>query len=683
MTPILLAAILYQGQTADIHLKAMPLERALDQLVEIYHTPMTLSNLLKDKIVLIEASQVTLDEVKKQIALAVDASWEMKDSGWHLGQDTKQQKASDERSQKFRKSVMQKTIELRKTTPASSAPYNEAFAAQSYNQSQQTQSFIFAAGPSLYGLPEQRLMTRFLVKFGAERISAVEPGKRVVYALQPNAMQKPIGFSFDQELADFRKENDIWGRVQTKLRAENDAALKGSQQGRLLGTGNISPGIPDEVGNVYFSIYADASGLDELSLTVVSKSPSTMFFATSATSMESIFSKMGEEDFSSTPKTDFQLSQEAENFRSILSRETSKLSPQAISIFLDPTKNDPLSYGLSESLAYDANRLKKNIIALVGDTSMSVSSPTITSSYFDQRFIKELDGIVVEDGSWIRFNSLPLEGPTFPRGDLKRFIANSYRTGSFTIEDYAGIAARSERRREPAAIRNLVSSFAKPDRVEGANFDVARCLGLLEPGEQNQAMSRTGIRYGALNAKLRQHLAECVFDNPSCSLIISPKSPKIHETFPSIEPTLLVPAGIPSQAIFQIEREAHSSIRVITKDQPEGVSMTAFGWGQVKYANEHPDQMSEYSFPVDLDAPAYRDTQYTFLFHLYINEDCQWINSLERTVKSNDQPFSLRNLPQEFRSDYEAGYQAAAKEAKKTKEPPKKGDGDAHLSSNL
>lgn len=678
MTSLLIATALLQGQTADIHLKAMPLEKVIARLDEIFHTEMTVSTLLKDKVIFVDATQVTLEDVKKQIALALDASWEFKDSGWHLGQDAKQQKIADERRRRYRTSMMQKTLELRLSTSASSAKYDEAFAAQSFHQSQQNQSFIFSAGPGQYGLPEERLMTRFLAKFGADRIGAVEPGKRVVYALYPNKMQKPLDLSFDQEIAAFRQENEIWARVQEKLRNESDASLKNSGQ-KIWTPNDMAPRIPDDIGNLYFSIYADTNGLDQLRLVIVSKNPTAPFFSTNASSAESILSKLVQEDFSKKPAEDFKLSPESTNFRSILIRDMPKLTPAEVSVYLDPVNRDPLSFSFSESLAYDAKRLKKNIIALVGDSSMQIDSPTFTESYFDQRFMNELEGIVVQDGSWIRFNSLLLEGPTFPRGDLKLLVTNAYRTRSFRLEDFSALASKIQRWQNVNAIRNLILGFTLPDQAEEADFDAVRCLGLLEPGEQNQAMSRAGIRFGALNARLQQHLTECVFDNQNCGLDISPKSPKVHETFGSIEATLLVPAGIPSQAVFQIDQEAQTTIRIPSKDQPEGASMTAFGWGRAKYAAEHPEQVTEYNFPIDVDAPAYRDTHYTFLFHLYINDDCQWLTSLQRTVKSNDQPFSLRNLPQEFRNDYEAGYQAGAAEAQKAKDQRKKGDGDALL----
>ena len=73
-------ALTFQIETLkDVHIAAMPLDKAITQLSSIYNSPMDASVLLRNKIILVDATQVSESEVREQIAKTLNASWEKKE----------------------------------------------------------------------------------------------------------------------------------------------------------------------------------------------------------------------------------------------------------------------------------------------------------------------------------------------------------------------------------------------------------------------------------------------------------------------------------------------------------------------------------------------------------------------------------------------------------------------------
>ena len=685
MSPIVLALLLRQTSVQDVKVAAMPLEKAIQRVSEIYHSPMTVSNLLKDKIILISATQVSEAEVRDQIAKVVDASWEMKDSGWHLGQSPKQLTFEKQRRFALRSRMLRKTLEARSKSPSTSAIYDEGFASKNFHQMANSRGSFLGIPDSQYGLPEQRLMSRFLFKFDPNKIASADSGERVVFSLRPNAMQLPLDVSLQADIAQFRTESAIWKKTIEKLRKDPESKIGRKQRGNEEDeespvTGEtIEDTMPSDVGNVLFTVFSEESTGTEMSLIFLPTNPKEPYFTISASTSEAFFAGMTDADFAQKPSADFKLSQVSDDFQKFLGGQREEIQKDRLEanlkLFADPVTRDPLSYGLTEAISFDARKVNKNIIAVIGDESIRIAEPTFAETYFQDRFNDLIGDIIAKEGNWIRLNSLPFEGPVFPRHDLKRIIARIRLNKYVGLEDRAEIAALKPRGRRESTIDYFIYAFVSPTRAEGGDPDALRTLGMLLEVERNRAMSPTGISFGQLNAKLQRHLFECVYYNYRNTLALTESSKIDEESIVANETTLLAPNGISNASVFRIDQSHEDMIRCSMKDNPDGLVMSASGWGSMKFRLEHSKEYGGEDLGVDSNVKLFRVRMNMFDFRLTINADCEWTSHLEKLISINEPSFTLANIPNDLIEEFKAGYKAAEEELKDMKEQKKK-DGD-------
>ena len=192
MISIALAIAFQQSTLKDVHIAAMPLEKAIVQISSIYNSPMDVSVLLRSKTIFVEASQVTETEIRDQIAKTLNATWERKDQTWHLAKSAKQQQSDVDRGAIMRSRFLKKTLEIRKKSLEEKPGLTPESAVQIFHQlrneekrAQEDKNYLLPPGPSPsgYGLPNHRLLSRFLLKFGPTRIARIPNGHRVVFAL--------------------------------------------------------------------------------------------------------------------------------------------------------------------------------------------------------------------------------------------------------------------------------------------------------------------------------------------------------------------------------------------------------------------------------------------------------------------------------------------------------------------
>lgn len=685
MSPLLLAFVFQQASLKDVHIHAAPLEKAIQKLSETYQSPMTVSNLIKDKVVFIEANQVSEEDVRDQIAKLVDASWEKKDSGWHLGQSTQQQGMMKQRRASIRRRFLGKTLEVRAKSQHTNANFNISFATQTYNQmANGNNGTFFGVGGAGYGSPEQRLMSRFLAKFDPNKISNVENGERAVFSTRPNAMQQTLGVSLNSEIAQYRSEYAIWKGVLDKFSKDSEGRVKGRQQTDGEDQDYLEDQdrtlMPQEVSDILFSVYTSEDGIGELALMFVSKDPKEAGLMVSASTIEGLMSTLKEEDFAQKQDPDFKLSPLATDFKNFLGRDLASIPKerlaQSLNTFADTMTRDPLSYGFSETLVHGAQKLKKNIVAILGDGSINVNEPGFSESYFEDRFLDIMGDVVAKEGNWIRMNALPFEGPAFPRADLKRIIARVRVNKTINLEDRAEIAALRPRIQRTSPIDGLIEAFIANDPDEDGDPDALRALGLLQQGEQARASSANGIAYGQLNPKLQRHLFECIYFNTRTHIFLNEDSKIPQNSFAAYEPTLLAPNGIPNNAKFKIDVEGEAMIRYPMPDEPNGFTMTARAWGETKFRLDNPKDFPGSDMKIDLNAQVYRMTMNTFSFRLLLNLDCEWTTEVHKIFRPDRATFTLNTLPPDLKEEFLEGYKDGVEELKMMKEMKKKGGGD-------
>lgn len=678
MISIVCAIAFHQAVLKDIHLSATPLDKALQKIAETFGSPMTVSNLIKDKIVFIEANHVSEAEIRDQLAKSLDASWEMKDSGWHLGQSPKEQAMAKVRRTEIRTKYLNRTVEGRRKSKLTFDSFTPGFAVQQYTSEAKSESF-FGIGDAHYGSPEQRLLSRILFKFDLKRIAATEIGERTVFALKPNGMQSALGFSPDQDIQQFRTEHDIFRKATEPLRKPTEG------ENRQGDEDYDESAMPEEISNVLLTVYGSDAGIYELALYVVPKNSGERYFSVSASTSEAFFSGVDFSGLLAPKKSDFKLSPEAVAYQRFVRRwrnAKSALTPELIKLFSDPVLRDPLSYGRSETLKFEAQKMNKNVIAVMTDNSMMAEDPVFAELMASGKFGDVLDDYMIKDGNWVRFSS-DMEGTDcFPRHDLKRIIDNVRTERCFSLDRQGEFAALCPRGRSSSIAESLIGAFVENTQDETGDSDALRTLGMLTGPERNRALSPSGIPFGQLNAKLQRHLFECVYFNQRSNLQVSPNSRIGDESIVRLEPTLIAPDGISNNAIFRIDAESSPLIRSAGK-RANDLTMMVSAWGEMKFRFDHPKDFPSDVGLITMDEPLVRATLSTFTFRLMINPNCEWTASLNRIRRDNDTTFTLRQLPAEFKKDFEEGYKRAEAELREQKEQQKKDGGGTNPFDSL
>lgn len=691
MISLVLAFCIQQISLKDVHIVAMPLDKAVTQLSKLYNSPMDVSNLLKDKIIIIDATQVAESEVRDQIAKTINASWERKEGLWHLTKSAKQQREDLDKAAAIRSRFLKKTLEIRKKSLDEKPNVTSASATQLFHQlrneekkAQEDRNQMGPPGPSPngYGLPNHRLMSRFLLKFGAERIAAIPNGHRAVFALHPNPMQLPIGTDISEILAKYQREQNTWENAVFPLLKDQEGIdqnqgirvqhFQSSQQmgfGLDSSFGRISPDLKD----LLFTVYCSQDGSYQFQLIGISQGEDrNAMIQIKGTTLEGAFAGMSAGDFEINPVEGFKLSQESEDFKNFRENNFLKVPETRRSPLLaklaDPVSRDPLSFGLTEAFIFDAKRLKRNIVALVSDSQLNIFEPLYGDMLFQEKFKSILQDFISVDEKWIRMFAPPYSEPNLPRSELKRLIANVRANKKVGIFDRAAIASYRPRTNAYSYVEGLLDRFAESESGGYNDSDALKLIGLLSESEQLAASRPNGIPYRLLNSKAQQHLFECCFFNENNRVwFVTPKK-RPEYSYMVNEPTALAPKGIANNAALRIHVNVSTEIKEASDKGSSNISNDANGWGQVMYQVDHPEDDPGNIFTFDRARKLYLVTKTTYEFKLQVNDDCQWQSTLSSSEKQGSNTFTINSLPDYLKAEFEAGYKAAENAAKIRKE---------------
>lgn len=662
-------------QKKDVHLVGMPIEKLMQELSKQFGQTLIASPRLADKTLLIEASQVSLDEVKGQLAKVLNSTWEKRDDGWHLVKTDKQFKQDDDRFAQMRIGFLRKTLDLRKKSLEGNETLTKEMATQTMrqmsNEEKNRKSNMAAPGPSAAGycVPNQRFFSRFLAKFGLERIAAIKPGERVVFATVPNKVQQPLGFDIREEFERYQQEQKIWLKIAEERNNDPESGLKDleirSFQDNQFGLATSFGSISADCENLLFSVFCRDDGSYHMQIVGVPKpgAPDFIYFV-GGTSLEGLFANMTESDFMPKEYPEFKLSPDASDFKEFFWSFHEKLSPDRFKFltakFADPTKTEPLAYGISESLIFDIKRRKKNLIAIMSDQNLNVFEPVFGDFLFDETKKQINEGFIGFDGTWVQFLDSPGREPNAPRLELKRIIAEVRRTGKFGLIERAQLAAIRPRTNAVSYIERFVNCFATVSSNEHYDGDALKIIGLLSSTEQAAAFSPQGVRFGDLNSKLRQHLFECCFYNSYNRLWQADYTKAISGVIRN-EPTLMAPDGIPANAIFKVAESTEEQLKDLDEPGRQNLMATPKQWGLTKYQIDHPEDFpANYSFQFDRKRKLHRMSVRKYEMTLRPNSVCNWQGTLQSVEDAGKETFTIDTIPDDLKAEFEAGYKEAA-----------------------
>jgi hypothetical protein len=653
-------ALVYQTVLKDVHLVATPVPKALEIIGRQYQTTLNTSPLFNNKVIVVEANQVSFDDVRDQIAKAVDGVWETKDGHWYLSQPPKLQEMEERRRQSFTEKMLQIMLEVRLKNIGSTARFTREFAEVTLAQTDSlNKSDSFNISPSTYSKPEDRLMTRFLKKFGIARIASVPSGHRVVFASKPNQMQLQIGFDFQEDLDQYLREEELWNQVVRMKRKSGDSEeASGSQSGTA-----------NSAGNVLFIVSSQNMGQINLTLVGLTSDNKTPIFEVNGNSIDGILSSLSSEDLSGTKSNDVQLSQESVEFQKFLMHEgfqaTKKMPPGFLDLFSDPVSRDPLAYARSEYIAFEAKKRKKNFVALVDDSEIFRVDSNTMELLLSNKLAWLLDDFVIFDEKWIRIRPALWVNETFPRKELRRFIQEVKQSKIYGLDTRAQVAALGKEGLDMPDVDSLIGAFATTKDFVQADYEGLRTYGLMSSSEWAQAASLRGIPFSQLNPRLQQHIFNsCFYHRSSIRPVFSEKDN--FDSFVFGEPTFLAPNGIPNDALFRTATNQMELIKQadeeVNGEITEGQVLTARQWGAMKYSLEHDPKEERFDF--NLKAKLTRFVMQTTTFRLAINPRCLWENEVSRGEPIPSKPFTFENLPDDIKREFDAGYREAAQRKK-------------------
>ena len=699
MISLALAISLVQAPLKDVRIVAAPLDKVVSQLSTIYNSPMDVSNLLKAKIMLIDATQVSESEVRDQIAKTVNATWEKKGDTWHLTKTAKQQKEDENKDANMRSRFLRKTFEIREKALNESPELTKPLATQVFlklrndeDQRRLNPNQMLRPGPSptSYGLPGQRFMTRFLLKFGMNRIAAIPNGHRVVFAMHPNAMQSEMGLDISEIVSKYRSEQEFWLKAMEPILTDKEGLGKGSEDEKMVAYTRLGDEInssfgamPTDLKDILFTVFCSEDGAYDFKIIGIPNGDAPNFsYKINGTSYEGAFAGMESSDFETKPVEGFKLSQESEDFKNFRENQIEKIPESRRASFLeklaDPVKRDPLSYALTETLVFDMRRYKHNLVAIVADSQVNIAEPMFGDLIFGSKNFDIFQDFFSKDDKWVRMLESPFPEPNIPRSELKRLIANVRGNKKVSILDRATIASFRPRTRAYSYIEGMLDTFAGTVHEGYNDADALKLIGLLSESDRAAAAGPNGVRFSQLNSRAQQHLFECCYYNQDNRIWTVQPSTKKWPPYAINEPTYMSPAGITGDATLKITERTSEQIK-----EPEGagssnITNDANGWGQIMYQVEHPEEYPGNPFTFDKTRKLFRLKVTNFDLKLRLNADCEWQSTLTSAERTDNSTFTIISLPADLKEEFDKGYKQASEVIKLRKERLKaKGGGES------
>ena len=704
MISLAFALCVQQAVLKDVHIPAMPLEKAVDQLATIYNSPMDISTLLRGKVILIDATQVSESEVREQIGKTLNASWEKKEGFWHLGKSNKQQAADVQRGVTMRSRFLKKTLEIRQkalddnpelTKPLASQVFLKLRSDEEQRRANPNQMQRPGPSPTSYGLPGQRFLTRFLLKFGMNRIAAIPNGHRVVFAMHPNAMQSDMRIDISEIVTRYRKEQDFWRMAMEPILTDKEGLGKGSDDEKTAAYEKLGDEInssfgamPTDLKDILFTVFCSENGAYDFKIIGIPKGEEPNFsYKINGTSYEGAFAGMEASDFETKPVEGFRLSQESEDFKNFRENQIAKIPESRRAAVLeklaDPVKRDPLSYALTESLVFDMRRFKHNLIAVVGDNLVNIAEPIYGDMIFGSKHFDIFQDFLFKDDKWVRMMETPFPEPNIPRIELKRLFANVRANKKVSIWDRAAIASVRPRTRAYSYIEGMLDTFAGTVHEGYNDADALKLIGLLSESDRAAATGPNGIRFSQLNSRAQQHLFECCYYNQDNRIWSIQPSTKKWPPYAVNEPTYMSPVGITGDATLKITEQTSEKIKEPEGAGSQNITNDANGWGQIMYQVEHPEEFPGNTYTFDKTRKLFRLKVTNFDMNLRFNADCQWQSRLTSAERVDKATFTIGSLPADLKEAFEAGYKAASQAAKLRRERLKnKGDGGGFTRQN-
>lgn len=449
-------AALHSASDVTLELQPSTLSSAMATLSKAAGKGLNLSSLLANEVVYVSVKNVDSDEFLKKLADTVGGQWVSTSSGLTLNLDTDSARndsnlALTERTQKIKQEIEKLVAQLKSTQAITPTEIQKQM--ESARQQMQNGVDPAAMRQNMEGmqirLPGTRTIFTVLGMMRAEDLARIEHGQRVVFSSSPTPMQKPLPSSASSLMADFVKNQSIFGGIQGRPggrrggpeNASNQAAqaqttpppvpskayLIATRQGQTLNfTYIVASSKGQNLGSANYSLTiensapqgsASTQGGDTLNLS--SESKADLAFLGSGNRFGGGFQRMGgamdfgnpggrpggfgpgggragrggEGDYkgllmSIAPQEQPIRAPQTARATAGFSSQAQQASPELAKKLSDPVTNEPINLALGEVYHAISEKTGKNVIALIPDAEIAQVSGYLRANHSVNEFIE-------------------------------------------------------------------------------------------------------------------------------------------------------------------------------------------------------------------------------------------------------------------------------------------------------
>lgn len=643
---IFLALSIQQAALKDVHIAPTPLGSALQQLESIFGERLEVGAKLRDRVILIEANQVSGEELRFQIAKTLNSNWEKTSTGWHLYQDPKQLAQEKANIIQVRRRLLRNMFEDRIASLKRSPVYTETDAFNALIKQRTDQGFLVV--PWNFYTPDERLATRIIQKIGIDTLAAIEPNTRVVFTSRPNAMQRAFNFDWTEDYEKFEAESEIFERARAKLASAN-------------GVWKISKEDVRSPKDLCLTAFCNEMGFLYLDIEGIKQDSGSTENIWSGASIEAfvriIFNR--EANKASKPKSAFEYkpSPLTAEFNLFHGTEGSNLPNEKwrdlVVKFGDPVAVDPLTYLPGDALRAIAKREKKNMVALVDDNMYTADFEQFDEQFFEDGFVKFLDPFISFDSAWMRINVQPIGSFNVPRTLLKKIVNRVQSQGFISLRDEIDLLMSDPTPGQDLGMHGYLNDFQRLRVTTNFENAGARILGYMSQSDWERAMSPEGLPFTEMSGSMQREIY-CAIFNQRRPELDHEEDQKVSKGYTRQEVTNILPTGIPYRARLHLKQVIEPVVRSLASGEESTYPMTARAWGestreQIEDSKDAADHWKK------THENLVRGSYGHYILRLDLGSNYTWASTSIGYLGDIGKPFRFDQWPSDLKSAFESG----------------------------
>jgi hypothetical protein len=681
---VALIVALQGGQKVSLGLPSDRLDRQLDALGKALDLKLQASPALKDRYMVIALYEAEPKAALAQVASTALAEWEQRGDTYWLVPSSRLRSQFRADALAVRIARLQKEIN-RVTKLFSDMPKFDPKAAGNLADNVQKAIDMGPGHPREFNraqfeqeqklqdmLPEQRLLHRFMIQYGAKNFAELKSGDRIVFSFTPNRMQVPMPNGMQGAWNEFVREQANWVQSRSRLKAGGD------EDYRFWNFRN-SPSVENT--KKVIAVLSRDENNSSLSIKAADAKGKLVFSTTKYLGNE--FGDPEDMEGLNTPPSDpltFEPAGEKISLKPLFEQQKLTLTPEVRKIILHPDVYDPSTLFDGNVWVQLSKKLKKSITILHNDNTCFLGGYLTSGPKMNWKsFGPMLKAMVVmkEDESTISMTSNQEADPTFVPVDRKALARLMQRIDS---EGFMSLDASAEfALSRPVGTADmdfvtmiyLAAMFGETEFMGGDDRPALQLYGAMSPAQRSEwAKAKTKgtplmVSVSSLTPYQRGVLEAMVFRARNGSGIDEIGAPEEASGAPDEvegaiyygtlrqEPTEMMPNGVPASTTYSMNMDFQTV--VFTSENRRFMSrqgMDANGLAWRVYSKANPDRFpwSREEPAIDLDhLKVGRREKVEFGFQLMpkLFKSCQATRE-----RSDSKELKLSQLPPDFLKAY-------------------------------